>query len=168
MHKAAFDFLTRSIEGKTFARVLDIGSFDVNSAAQRMNPRDLFADYYGIDMRAGPGVDEVVGAAEFDGKGKYDLVISMEAMEHCPEPASIISCAWRSLAPGGLFILTAAGPERAPHGCDGGLVKDEWYQNISTEDLYTLLDSWSSVSVHHNPSAGDVYATARKPTARRR
>jgi SAM-dependent methyltransferase len=165
VHKAAHDFLLQSIAGQAFTRIVEIGSYDVNSTAQRMNPRDLFpgATYYGIDLRAGPGVDEVASAAEFDGKGKFDLCISMEAMEHCPDPQSIIDCAWRSLKPGALLILTAAGPERAPHGVDGGAVGDEWYRNLSTADLQAILAAWDAVQVVHNPSAGDVYATARKP-----
>ena len=160
-----FDFYERNAE--RYERVLDIGSLDVNSTVQGLHPRELLgtAKYYGIDTRKGPGVDSAVSAADYDGKEKYDLVISTETAEHTRDPREIIDCAWRALQPGGLLILTAAGPGRAPHGVDGGEVGDEWYQNIGPQELQGWLEAggWQQVHVEHDTNAGDVYATARKP-----
>ena len=167
MHSSAFEFVRRAIGRKTFERVLDIGSLDVNSTAQGLHPRELLgtAKYYGIDAREGQGVDKAVAAADYDGKEKYDLVISTETAEHTPDPREILDCAWRALTPGGLLILTAAGPGRQPHGVDGGDVGNEWYQNVGPQELAGWLEAggWQSVYVEHNTSAGDVYASARKP-----
>ena len=57
---------------------------------------------------------------------------------------------------------TAAGPGRAPHGCDGGAVGDEHYANIDPDELVDALDSagFASSIVETNAAAGDVYAVA--------
>jgi hypothetical protein len=179
MHHGAFEFVRRAVgkmelEGK---RVLEIGSLDINSTAQSMSVRALCQDakdYHGIDIRKGAGVDEVVDAANFDGKGKFDLVITTETLEHAAEPESIIACAERALCVGGRLILTAASPERQPHGWDGrGLAEGETYQSIAPAQLRAWLASWEQVRITHDETAGDVYAVAvkraepEKPEARR-
>lgn len=163
MHPPAFAFVRAALIGLMPTRVLEIGSLDVNSTAQGLDVRRLVpvADYTGIDERAGPGVDVVVGARDYDGAGMFDLVISTEAAEHTPRPEDIVQCAWRALRPGGVFVLTAAGPGRAPHGCDGGaLPAHEWYANITPDALATWLQSWQDVQIV--VGGGDIYATATK------
>ena len=168
MHAAAYAFVCTAIADLQPRAVLEIGSLDVNSTAQRMNVRTLVGDaaYTGIDTHPGLGVDIVASAADYDGDGAFDLVLSTEAMEHTPHPRDIVDCAWRALRPGGTFVLTAAGPERAPHGCDGGaLPLHEHYANIEPAQLRALLADWRDVRVARNPSAGDVYAVAIRPEA---
>lgn len=164
MHDAAFQFVARVRAGLDVARVLELGAYIVNGSV-----RPLFAGcgYVGVDTRPGPGVDIVADAETFDGGGAYDCVVTTEMLEHTPNPAAVIAAARRSLAPGGWLILTAAGPERAPHSCDGGPVvpAHEHYGNITPEDLRAWLAGWDAVTVEHNPQAGDVYALARVPTA---
>lgn len=168
MHNAAYAYI--KAHAPTAARCLEIGALDVNSTEQGLSLRTLFpdADYYGIDTQDGPGVDQVVAAADYNGKGRFDLVISTEAMEHCADPESIIACAWRALAPGGVFLLTAAAPGRQPHNCDGtGWDGVEHYANIEPEQLRAWLAEWGDVEVVHQPSLGDVYARAKKPRDKR-
>lgn len=169
MHPSAFAYIKAHTPADA-ARVLDIGSLDVNSSEQGLSLRALFpdADYHGIDTQKGPGVDEVCAAADYDGKGRFDLVISTEALEHAERPQDIIECAWRALAPGGMFLLTAAAPERAAHNCNGtGWDGKEWYANIEPEQLKAWLADWDDVEVVHAPSVGDVYARALKPKGKR-
>ena len=168
MHPAAFSFAAPRLVAAAPKRVLEIGSLDVNSSAQGLSLRALLPDasWLGIDSADGPGVDEVASAADFKTRRTFEVVISTEAMEHAERPEDIIECAARYLVPGGLLIVTAAAPERTPHGCDGGAVQPgEHYRGITPGELRAMLDGWDDVDVEHNAGAGDVYATARKTTA---
>lgn len=171
MHQAAYDYVQRAIKGLDLEgkRVLEIGSLDINNTAQNMSIRDLCGaakEYHGIDIRKGLGVDQVAQAADYDGKGKYDLVITTEVLEHAADPESVIACAERALRPGGQLILTAAAPERPPHGWHGGLLGgDDTYQAIAPSLLRAWLADWEHVKVRHNETAGDVYAVAVKREA---
>jgi SAM-dependent methyltransferase len=150
---------------------LDIGSKDINATEQGLSLRALFAeaDYYGIDTQDGPGVDAVIDARDYDGMARFDLVVSTEALEHCPDPESIIACAWRALAPGGELLITAAAPERQPHNCDGtGYSGIEHYANIDPDQLRAWLADWEDVDVVHQPNLGDVYGRAMKPKPKKR
>ena len=168
MHPAAFSFAAPRLIAATPKRVLEIGACDVNATMQGLSLRALLPDavWIGIDERAGPGVDEIASAADFRTRRTFDVVISTEAMEHTPAPHDIIACAGRYLMPGGRLIITAAAPERPPHGCDGGAVQPgEHYRGIAPDELRTMLDDWADVEITHDPAVGDVYATARKTPA---
>ena len=127
----------------------------------------------GVDRRPGPGVDVVDPDDSLDGAGAFDVVISSETLEHADNPAGLIASAWRALRPGGTLVLTAAGPDRTPHTCDGGpdpVGHGEYYANVSAEQLTNLLADWTDVDVRyglsHGHAMGDVYATAKKPVQR--
>lgn len=169
MHDAARRYIQKAVaehvghtEGLT---VLEFGSYNVNGTV-----RDHFygADFCGVDMRDGPGVDIVCDAAEFDGLGQYDVVVSAETLEHAERPAEIIERAWDSLKPGGLLILTAAAPERAPHNGNGDPLQEgeEHYAGINPLELAGWLNAWKKewdlIDLTHSPGDGDVYAVARK------
>lgn len=162
MHDAAYRFVA-SNAGLVWPgmRILEIGSYDVNGSV-----RPIFAGaaYHGIDLRPGPGVDEVADGATYDGGEAYDLVVTTEALEHAALPRALIDTAWRALRPGGRLILTAAGTGRDPHGCDGGwLPPTESYTNIDPADLQSWLADWIGVQVVYNAIDRDVYAVATRP-----
>lgn len=168
MHAEAYQYVAvvaaaLNLDG---ARVLEIGSYHVNGTV-----RPIFAaaaTYHGIDRRPGPGVDEVIDAADFDGAGRYDVVVCCETLEHAPHPPALLATAWHALRPGGRLILTAAAPERAPHSCDGtpGIPRGETYTAIDPDDLASWLAAWRQVRIAHHPDRGDVYATATRPRGR--
>lgn len=144
------------------ARVLELGAYNVNGSARDLLPG---ARITGLDVRPGPGVDIVADAATYAAPEPYDLIISTEMLEHCADPAGVLAMAWRNLRPGGWLVLTAAGPERAPHACDGGPVvpPGEPYANIHPADLMIWLDGWAEARVIADATVGDVYARARRP-----
>lgn len=166
MHPGAYDWLAGHIGDTAKLHILEIGSRDVNGSPRTLC--DGATEYIGIDQRPGRGVDEVVDAAKYDGKGAFDLVISSEALEHAPNPQEIIACAHRALKTGGRLLITAAAPERAPHSCDGSPVvpDDEHYANIEPTDLQVWLADWSDVTVEHVRERGDVYASAVRASRR--
>ena len=165
MHEAARRYIQQAVAehlGRTEGlSVLEFGSYNVNGTV-----RDHFygADFFGIDTRDGPGVDFVCDAAEFDGEERYDVVVSAETLEHAERPAEIVARAHDSLKPGGLFILTAAAPERAPHNGNGDPLQEgeEHYAGIEPNALAGWLESWDFFRLTHSPEDGDVYAVARK------
>jgi Glycosyl transferase family 2/Methyltransferase domain len=65
-----------------FQRILDIGSLDVNGTLRRHCPTD--ADYIGIDLSSGPGVDVVLNDAHnFPFPDDYfDAIVSSSCFEH--------------------------------------------------------------------------------------
>jgi SAM-dependent methyltransferase len=140
MHAAARDWVQRCLNELVDVPgiVVEFGSLDVNGSI-----RDLFrgTDYTGIDLLAGPGVDEVCDAAEYEHPVAVDLVLCCETLEHSPYAGKIVANAARLLRPGGWLILTTAGPRRLPHSADGGDKgphEGEWYANISGYQL----DDW--------------------------
>lgn len=168
MHPSAYHFCVRALLASGIAgkHILEIGSLDVNSSEQGLSLRDLCAvaaSYTGIDEQIGLGVDIVVSAADYQVEEIYDIVITTEALEHTPAPCDIIECARRSLRPGGLLIVTAAGPSRQPHNCDGTPWSGvEHYANIEPEQLRAWLaeGEWEGIRIEHNTDMHDVYATA--------
>jgi SAM-dependent methyltransferase len=169
MHPEAYEFVKQALERDPLpdsAAVLEIGSRIVNGSVRPLLPDAI---HVGLDIRPGPGADIVSDCADYDGVQTFDAVISTETLEHMAEPEAAIRCAWRALKPGGLLILTAAAPEREPHGNDGGAVLEgEHYKPISPAALEQMLDGWVGVRISHHPERGDVYATARTPKRQRR
>lgn len=145
-HEAQQDFCRdaklRSPRHFTGAKVLDIGSLDLNGSN-----RELFTGclYLGVDRIAGKGVD-VVGAAhalELP-SNNFDVVISTEALEHDADWRLTLLTCRRVLKPGGLLLLTCATTGRPEHGTHAheawaspGTL--DYYQNLTESDLRSVL-----------------------------
>lgn len=122
-------------------RVLEVGSYNINGSI-----RSLFEviDYTGIDLGEGPGVDIVSDINDFDDPYGYDVVISMEMLEHCKEWEKALLKMYKLTRSGGLFILTCAGPARQEHGTHRTTPQDskftlDHYRNISVADFLSVL-----------------------------
>jgi SAM-dependent methyltransferase len=117
--------------------VIELGGRNVNGGV-----RDLFADaseFVSVDLEPGRDVDVVWDASTVDlGHGVWDVVVCCEVLEHAEAAAEIVANAYRHLKPQGRFVMTCAGEGRDPHGCDGGGVGEEFYRNVSAEDI----DGW--------------------------
>lgn len=167
MHVEAYHAAARLLDAVPLggARVLELGSYNVNGSV-----RPLLAGataVIGLDVRPGPGVDVVADAAGYVAPEPFDLIITTEMLEHAPDPAAILDRCWQNLRPGGWLVITAAGPGRQPHSCDGWptLPPGEHYANIAPAALADWLAAWKDVLIETNPAAGDIYARARKPPA---
>lgn len=163
MHQDAYHFVALATQGHDFTKkhIVEIGSFDVNGSIRPLF--DGCASYTGVDTREGPGVDVVAKGENYTPDKLVDVVVTTETLEHHPHPKKVIDQARAILKAGGLLIITAAGPERAPHGVNGGGVADEHYGNLTIEQLASWLADWDGVMVQHNARAGDVYAMATAP-----
>jgi hypothetical protein len=161
MHQQAYEFIAaRARELGRVGFVLELGSRMINGSVRGLFQTDR---YIGIDVMPGPGVDIVANGAEFVPDGKPDVVVCCEVLEHTAAAPAIVSHALSLLPSGGVLLLTAAGPERAPHSAiDGGPLRgDEHYRNIRVEDLEAWLPEGDR-SIVHDSMAGDVYARAVK------
>ena len=151
-------------------RVLEFGSRNINGTT-----RDIFldADYYGVDIEDGEGVDEVADAAHWtrESMPAFDIVICAEVFEHTRDWPKIVESAFEALATGGVFVCTAAAPDREPHSAvNGDLLADdhtEYYCNVRPDDLKEKLEAagFTVEGVAHNKTHGDVYAVAWKHPA---
>jgi hypothetical protein len=74
------------------------------------------------------------------------------------------------LEPGGVFIVTMAGPGRLPHSAtgrpvtmiDGKVILEEYYHNVTYTQLTAWLSDFARVQIVVDPVACDLYAVARK------
>jgi SAM-dependent methyltransferase len=145
--------------------VLDIGGRDLNG-----NTRGLFPNanpYHVLDIRPGKGVDIVADAADWRPEGQvYDLVLCTETFEHAKRWREIILTAWDVLRPGGWLIFTCAGPGRPPHsGIEAvwGLIGDEWYANVSPEEIREELHVQGWTDIEARQLGLDTQGKAVKP-----
>ncbi len=161
MHPEARAFHTSVLAGRHFHRVVEVGGRDVNGGL-----RDLFTcdEYTCLDLEAGPGVDVVADCRDWTPDELADLVLCAEVLEHAPDPAGVVKACISYLAPGGLLVLSCAGPGRAPHsGHDGMLLRPgEHYANILPNDLQDWLADLDDVQVTYAFEPADLYATGTK------
>lgn len=89
------------------ARVVDIGSMDVNGSYRQVFPEKT--DYIGVDLEAGNGVDIILDdpyVLPFEDES-LDIVISGQMLEHCPHFWRVFEEIERVLKPGGLSFMIA-------------------------------------------------------------
>lgn len=129
-------------------RVVDFGSLDINGSN-----RYLFTgcEYLGLDIGPGKNVDLVCRAHEFDhADSSYDVVISTEMFEHDKYLVLSVQNMVRVLKPGGLFLFTCAGPDRAEHGtrrtspADSPLTTgiqdwEDYYENVTEQRIREII-----------------------------
>lgn len=127
MHDSVRDF------GRLFCRwrvinwqdVLEVGSLNVNGSLRELIEPMRPASYTGVDMREGPGVDEVVPAEslpEWAGDRKWDLVICTEMLEHAENWREALYGVKHVVEPTGYLLLTTRSPGFGRHDHPG----DHW------------------------------------------
>lgn len=167
MHAGAFEWIRMWAGGRKWCRVLEVGALNINGSARAAVLADA---YHGIDRVSGPGVDEIADAHGYTPAEAPDLVVCAEVLEHDPDPAGLVSRLWSWIqAEGGVLILTAASPGRAPHSAiDGGPVRPgEHYAGIAHADLRAWCDALPEAValVDECRPLGDVYAMVRRVRA---
>lgn len=167
MHDQAFNWVAQF---KTAAplRVLDIGGRDLNGSTRPLFPNAN--PYHVLDVLPGPGVDFVADAAKWDfrsaGAGPYDIVVSTETFEHAEHWRDILATAYAVLKPGGLLIFTCAGPGRPVHsGIEAvwGSIGDEWYANVSAEEIAEALTGQGWTQIVTRTQGLDTQGVAVRP-----
>jgi SAM-dependent methyltransferase len=158
MHAEALAYVNRWASDAEL-RVVEFGARDINGS-----PRSLFpkATWWGIDIVDGPAVDEIADGATWVGDTPADMVVCCEVFEHCPTWEQLVAGMAANLRPGGRAVITAAGPQRAPHSAvDGGGLRDgEHYANVDPETLRIVLKGAGFTKIEVEELGGDVYASA--------
>lgn len=147
-HSEQRDFFERvqSLFPQAFknVRAIDCGSLDVNGSLE-----DLFSrksKYIGVDIVPGPNVNLVCKVHELPIPSPlFDTVVSAEMLEHDEFWRDSLKRMYDVLRPGGLLVLSCAGPTRPEHGTRG--TGNEWgtspdyYRNLSQEDIVDALSA---------------------------
>jgi SAM-dependent methyltransferase len=164
MHREALQWVVRHAPSGPL-RVLDLGGRNINGSVRDV--WDSAASFTVLDIEPGPGVDIVADAGDWmpDPDARFDVVTCCEVFEHTDRMIAICRTAWRACVSGGRFIVTCAGPGRAPHsGADGGSPRaGEYYRNVPPHELRgaLLLSGWGDITV--DQFGEDVRAVAVKP-----
>jgi SAM-dependent methyltransferase len=163
MHPSVMNFVGAVVAEYDLAArsVLEVGSFDVNGSV-----RPYFTGpYLGTDMQPGPGVDEVMLAAEAEVRypDGFDVCVCTEMLEHDEAPWGSLASMRAAVVRGGFLILTARGYDE--RGCFPlhGFPLDLW--RFSVQGMRCLLDrtGWKPQLVEKDPEHPGVFAVARRP-----
>lgn len=161
MHEAAREWVREWVP-PFGASVLDVGGRDVNGGC-----RDLFnADsvWTVVDLEPDESVDVVGDIRELVDLDEFDVVLCLEVLEHVEDWRGVLDACVDHCVSGGVVIVTAAGPGRAPHSAvDGcGVRPGEWYRNVTPDDLFVAM-SRRLVGVESDHLGLDVRAVGRVP-----
>lgn len=149
------------------AVVWEVGSLNVNGQARDCVPSG-WKQWVGFDYHAGPGVDVVGDAIQtmLDVVGPLPhIIVTTEALEHCPEWEALVAIMCGQLRRGGWLIVTCAGTGRPPHAADGSGPPHpgEHYANVSLADLVMACSRHGLVWVHGEEGPpGDTRFVGRK------
>jgi predicted methyltransferase len=167
MHSTIYEWCQKVVPDRP-VRVLDIGGRDVNGTT-----RALFAEgstTVSVDLREGPAVDVVGDICDVELDGLFDVAISTSVLEHAENWREMIAAAFKWLKPGGMFIMTCAGPGWAPHSAeDGGALREgEYYGNLSAAEVSEQMADVGFVNADCHESApgtdwNDCCAVGWKP-----
>lgn len=86
----ATNLTKEEVEGK---KIIEVGSYDMNASLRPIIESWTPAEYVGVDIKKGPGVDIVCGAEDIIerfGKESFDIVISTELLEHVKDWRKVI------------------------------------------------------------------------------
>lgn len=160
-HGSCLEFSRRQIVAEDVAgkRVIEVGSFDVNGSPRAIVEALGPAEYVGVDIELGPGVDEVCRAEHLIdrfGAERFDLVISTEMLEHVYDWRGILSNLKNLLAPGGVLLVTTRSLGCPHHGYPF----DFWRYEI--EDVAVLFADLQIEAAESDPELPGIFVRARR------
>lgn len=110
MNQTVLDFAKTS---GLAAPILEVGSYNVNGTLRLVLPITL-----GVDMRAGPDVDQVVDATDLEkvfGPESWDNIACADTFEHIEDWRGALRAMWSVLKPGGRLLLTTVNKQKGLH-----------------------------------------------------
>ncbi len=149
--------LAEEVEGK---RVLELGAMDVNGSVRSVLMPLKPAEYVGVDMEKGPGVDVVCRGEELVkkfGKNSFDTVVCVGTLEHVEYWRETISNMKGVCKPGGAIVLTTCSPGFIFHGYP----HDYW--RFTLKDLEKIFSDFKIERLEEETTVREVMIKARKP-----
>jgi SAM-dependent methyltransferase len=152
----------QEVRGKS---VLEVGARAVGGAGNSVRP---FIEtlgpgsYIGVDIEAGPGVDEICDAAhlrERFGDASFDVVISTEMLEHVREWRAVISNLKHVVRPAGTLLVTTRSRGFPFHAWPG----DYW--RYEREDMHHIFADLTIERIDSDLSAPGVFVKASRAEA---
>ena len=109
--ESCLSFVKRHLTSDEVAgrRVLEVGARNVNGTVRPLITALGPSEYVGVDIEAGPGVDELCSIEEVEerfGPETFDVVITTEVMEHVRDWKRAISNLKRVCRPKGTILVT--------------------------------------------------------------
>lgn len=162
MHVQAYEYVDKFRHDEKI-EAIEFGSRNINGTIQVIFPN---AQWTGIDIAEGEGVDVVADASTYTHPNLVDLVVCCEVFEHTPSWREIIANAYRNLKPGGMAIFTCAGRNRNGHSAVDGLAlrPGEYYANVFEDQMEQAMKDvgFKKVKVDWLPDPGDTRAVGYK------
>lgn len=152
------NLVSMEITGK---KVIEVGSYDVNGSLRSFIESLDPAEYIGVDIEEGPGVDIVCNAediVEIFGEESFDVVISTELMEHVKEWRRVISNLKKVCKNDGIIILTTRSYGFPYHGYP----HDYW--RFELDDIKNVFSDFDIISLENDYLEPGIFLKARKPT----
>ncbi|MFX0139798.1 MAG: methyltransferase domain-containing protein, partial [Candidatus Hodarchaeota archaeon] len=156
--------LKEEVEGK---KIIEVGSYNENGSLREFLNIWKPADYIGIDIVDGPGVDIVCSAENMldkFNKESFDIVISTEMLEHVRDWRRVISNFKAICKPGGIILITTRSFGFSYHG----FPYDFWrYETDDMREIFSdcqilALEKDSNIEGSKSQSPG-VFIKVRKP-----
>ncbi len=160
-NQACIDFGRTALRSEDVrgARILEVGSLNVNGSLREIAVGFTPSEYVGVDISEGPGVDVICDASEllskFD-RASFDVVISTEMLEHVLDWRSVIENFKALLRPGGVLVLTTRSLGFGYHGYP----YDFW--RYEPDDLRRVFSDFKIDRLESDPSAPGVFLRATK------
>lgn len=138
--------------------VLEVGSRNVNGSYRGLI--EPCAEYLGVDMIGGNGVDVVCDAADLDqatGGRQFDLVVCTEMLEHAERWADVIHNLKAAVKPGGLLVITTRSPGFPKHDYPG-----DWWR-FTQDHMRAMFADFDILDLEDDHSEPGVFLYAQKP-----
>jgi SAM-dependent methyltransferase len=147
----------KEVKGK---RVLEVGSCDINGSLRPIIESLGPAEYVGVDLTEGRGVDIICDArdlVERFGRESFDIVISTEMLEHVRDWRAVISNMKNVCRPGGIMLITTCTKGFQYHEFPG----DFW--RYEPEDMEKIFSDCKIAFLEKDARCHGVFIKARKP-----
>jgi len=161
--KTVLKFVEESlpVEQVVYKRVLEVGSRIVKNMSARAYIESLKPEVYlGVDIEAGPGVDEICDVVELEdhyGVGDFDVVVCTEMLEHVRDWRKAVNNLKVVLAPGGRLVLTTRSKRFAYHG-----YPEDWWR-FSPGDMKFIFSDFNMIRLARDPKQSGVFVCVEKP-----
>ncbi len=141
-------------------KVIEVGSHDVNGSLRLIIESWDVAEYIGVDIVEGSGVDIICHAEnliEKFGKEKFDAVISTELLEHVRDWRKVITNIKNICKPDGIILITTRSYGFQYHGYP----YDFWRYEL--DDMETLFSDCEILTLEKDYLAPGVFIKVKKP-----